>query len=261
MRLTIRGLTGVVPTVLSKIEEDVERAILNLKGFETNVTKLSESVERLTTELRQTPKVLSATVITPPVSMSNGTPPKPPKSSPKPKHQALGLSPEDRAAVVRPDEPLPGGHRRILLALARHGGCTKRKLGLLSGYAIKGGGFNNYLSAMRGTGYIIGDGNGPFQITPTGLKALGSYNELPDDSDELFKEWLGHKKVGKAHRLIMEALRAEESPMTKEALAMACEYEPTGGGFANALSTLRTLGIIEGKKEISLAENLRASDG
>jgi hypothetical protein len=42
-------------------------------------------------------------------------------------------------------------------------------------------------------------------------------------------------------------------------IAVRCNppYEPNGGGFNNALSRLRTLGIIEGRGDIQLAEQLR----
>jgi hypothetical protein len=37
----------------------------------------------------------------------------------------------------------------------------------------------------------------------------------------------------------------------------AANYEPDGGGFNNALSRLRTLGLIEGRRELELAQDLR----
>ena len=47
--------------------------------------------------------------------------------------------------------------------------------------------------------------------------------------------------------------------MAKEEIAAHCDppYEPGGGGFNNALSRLRTLGVVEGKNEIELTEQLR----
>ncbi len=56
----------------------------------------------------------------------------------------------------------------------------------------------------------------------------------------------------------MRVLRGRHA-LTKEDVAARCDppYEPGGGGFNNALSRLRTLGIIEGKSEITLTEQLR----
>jgi uncharacterized protein len=152
--------------------------------------------------------------------------------------------------------PMPGGHRRILLVLARYGACSKGKLAILARYAVNGGGFNNYLSALRSTGYIEGDDE--LRITDDGLRALGSFDPLPEDADALFADWMRHPELGKAHREILRVLKMS-TPLTKEEIANLCEppYEPNGGGFNNALSRLRTLGIIEGKSSIQLAEQLR----
>jgi DNA helicase HerA-like ATPase len=51
----------------------------------------------------------------------------------------------------------------------------------------------------------------------------------------------------------------DDRAMSKEDVAANCDppYEAGGGGFNNALSRLRTLGIIEGRSEINLTEQLR----
>jgi hypothetical protein len=159
--------------------------------------------------------------------------------------------------VVGAGEPMPGGHRRILLALARYGACGKDKLAILARYAANGGGFNNYLSALRTVGHVAG--GDVLNITEAGLLALGSFDPLPEDSEALFADWMRHPDLGRAHRAILQALKARGHAMTKEDLAARCDppYEPGGGGFNNALSRLRTLGIIEGKTDIQLAEQLR----
>lgn len=152
---------------------------------------------------------------------------------------------------------LPSGHRRILLVLARYGECSKGKLAILARYASNGGGFNNNLSALRTAGRV--EGSDPIAITDAGLQALGEFSPLPDDGDAVFEDWLKHPELGKAHRSIMQVLRKRGRAMTKEDVAENCDppYESAGGGFNNALSRLRTLGIIEGKSEINLTEQLR----
>ena len=156
-------------------------------------------------------------------------------------------------------EPMPKGHRRILEALARYGDCSKAKLAILARYALNGGGFNNYLSALRSAGHMTGEGDGPYEITTVGLHALGAFDPRSDDPVTLFEEWLRHPELGKAHREIMRVLRQTKRAMAKEDVAATCvpPYEPYGGGFNNAVSRLRTLGIIEGKTEIRLTEQLR----
>jgi hypothetical protein len=44
---------------------------------------------------------------------------------------------------------LPSGERRILTALAQYPGRSKAQVAVLAGYALNGGGFNNYLGALR----------------------------------------------------------------------------------------------------------------
>jgi len=163
--------------------------------------------------------------------------------------------------VLRPmrvNDQIPRGHRRILLALARYGECSKAKLAILARYAVNGGGFNNYLSELRGNGEI--EGTDPYRITPMGRDVLGPYEPLPHSPAALFEEWMRHPELGRAHRAILEVLRAAHGlRLDKTKLAELCEppYEPDGGGFNNAVSRLRTLGLIEGKHELHLAAPLR----
>ena len=159
--------------------------------------------------------------------------------------------------VAGPGESVPSGQRRILLALARYGECGKGKLAVLTRYASNGGGFNNNLSALRTAGRIAG--TDPIKVTDDGLRALGGFDPLPDDAEALFGEWVQHPELGRAHKAIMTVLKEQGRAMSKESIASQCTppYEPGGGGFNNALSKLRTLGIIEGKTDIQLAEQLR----
>jgi hypothetical protein len=156
-----------------------------------------------------------------------------------------------------PGTTVPSGHRRILLALARYGACTKAKLAILSRYTSNGGGFNNNLSALRTGGCIVG--TDPIEITESGLRDLGDFDPLPEDADTLFADWVKHPELGKAHREILRVLKEHGGPMTKDHVAANCDppYEPGGGGFNNALSRLRTLGVIEGSKELQLSESLQ----
>jgi uncharacterized protein len=167
----------------------------------------------------------------------------------------------ERAANGGPSRGgMPKGHRRILAVLAHYGATDRTALALRSRYGTSGGGFTNYLSALRATGQI--ESWGPIAITDAGLTALaknGGGDFLPLDGDALFEDWMAHPALGKAHRAILRALRANKGRANKEELARMCDppYEPNGGGFANALSKLRTLGLVEGKGEIVLLEPLR----
>ncbi len=238
MRDSIVGIRACLP----KLEDGVKVASQLFGDFKRDAEKMVARVEKLTAQV--------------------GT-----VHAPRPVNGARNGSHAPRPAPRAPvaagsGEPMKGGYRRILLALARYGECSKSRLAILTRYTSTGGGFNNYLSDMRkNLGYITGDGEGPYAITDAGLSALGSFDPLPETADALFEDWLRHPELKKAHRAIMAVLKGSaRSRLTREEIAERCEpsYEPTGGGFLNAISRLRTLGIIEGDRdEISLVEQLR----
>ena len=135
-------------------------------------------------------------------SKKNSADLRPPPAPPRTHH-------DTKPARVAGDS-LPGGQRRILLALARYGSCSKSKLAILARYASNGGGFNNNLSALRTAMRVIG--TDPIEITGDGLAALGSFDPLPDDADGIFNDWMQHPELGRAHREIMRVLREIGAP-------------------------------------------------
>ena len=156
------------------------------------------------------------------------------------------------ATSTGPGTPLAKAERSILTALAQRGECSKRTLALSAGYAVNGGGFGNALSKCRSSGWI--EGVETIRITTKGEEALGPVDPLPSGK-QLLEYWLAHAG-GKAERLILETLAAG-GPLTKAELANRCGYAADGGGFGNALSRLRTLCLVEGNREITLAIELR----
>ena len=154
------------------------------------------------------------------------------------------------------DEPLKlsSGERRILTALAQHPqGRSKVQVAVLTGYAATGGGFNNYLGALRSRRLIEGDGD-RLTITETGIQALDSWEPLPTGS-ALIAYWRG--RLRKAERLILETLaQVYPAALSKEEIAEQAGYEANGGGFNNALGRLRTLELVQGRGEIRASENL-----
>jgi hypothetical protein len=160
------------------------------------------------------------------------------------------------AAGDRLDEPgkLPSGERRILTALAQYPqGRSKAQVAVLAGYALNGGGFNNYLGALRSRGLIKGDGD-RLTIMDAGIEVLGSWEPLPTGS-ALVDYWRG--RLGKAERLILETLtQAYPDALPKEEVAVKTGYEANGGGFNNALGRLRTLELVQGRGEIKASDNL-----
>ena len=163
----------------------------------------------------------------------------------------------DRVAAAESlDGPLKlaAGERRILTALAQYPeGRSKIQVAVLTGYTAAGGGFNNYLGALRSRGLIEGDGD-RLMITETGIQSLGSWQPLPTGV-ALVDYW--RSRLGKAERAILETLtEAYPAALTKEEVAARASYEANGGGFNNALGRLRTLELVQGRGELRASDNL-----
>ena len=164
---------------------------------------------------------------------------------------------------VAPTENLDGspklvaGERKILTALAQYpDGRSKVQVAVLTGYAATGGGFNNYLGALRSRDLLKGDGES-LTITEAGIQKLGSWEPLPAGST-LIDYWRG--RLGKAERLILETLtEAYPAGLSKEEVAARSGYEANGGGFNNALGRLRTLELVHGRGELRASDDLFGS--
>lgn len=144
--------------------------------------------------------------------------------------------------------------RSILTVLAQEDKPTdKNKLAIRSGYAAKGGGFNNGLSKLRSLNYI--QGKEDIEITSMGKDTLGDYNPLPNPGKELCDYWI--QQLSKCESMILSHLiKFHPDTCSKEDIAEATQYHSKGGGFNNALSKLRTLELIEGREEIKASNSL-----
>ena len=92
-------------------------------------------------------------------------------------------------------------------------------------------------------------------VTEPGLVDLGEWEPLPTGA-ALLAYWMAHPRLGKAERAALQAITDNPAGLSKEDAASLAGYEATGGGFNNALSRLRTLGLIIGSKHIAPAEAL-----
>lgn len=158
------------------------------------------------------------------------------------------------------DIRLGKAERLILTALAQYPqGRSVQQVALLTGYAVNGGAFRNALGHLRSTGRI--NGRGHLQITQDGLRALGPVDPLPPPGPALLEHWM--QRVGHAEREILRVLTdvyPKALPIAEVAARATSSrggpYEPDGGAFRNPLGRLRTLGIIEGRGEIKVADTL-----
>lgn len=143
--------------------------------------------------------------------------------------------------------------RAILQVLSQFpDGCESGKLTLLTGYRYSGG-FKNSLSSLRQAGLIHGDNTSTMRITETGL-SLGPFDPMPEGQD-LIDYWLTHRSFGQCERTVLAALVEHRHGLTAEQICERTGYQYSGG-FKNALSNLRTAGVIVGRN----TEVMKASD-
>lgn len=183
------------------------------------------------------------------------TAPRAPSPQPARAHANAPRPQTPAPATTRDGEPLGRAQRSILNVLATYGPRPKTSVAILAGYSAKGGGFNNALSAMRTAGLI--ERGEPITITPAGAAALGPVDPLPA-GPALREHWKAQSALGKAPGLILDALAAAyPAALTVEDVAQATGYAAAGGGFNNAVSRLRSLGLIRGGRDgLTIDEDL-----
>jgi uncharacterized protein len=160
-------------------------------------------------------------------------------------------------AVSSVEVSLSKAEKSILSVLAQFPeGRSRRQVAMLSGYSVTSGSFANSLSKLRVAGFINERGE-PILATPNGLSAIfGHYEPLPS-GPALLDHW--NSKLSKAERAIVEVLiEVWPKSLTKFELAERTEYQATSGSFANSLSRLRTLELINRGTDIRVDETLAA---
>lgn len=139
----------------------------------------------------------------------------------------------------------------ILTTLRMYGPCELGRLTLLSGYRASGG-FKNSLSVLRTAGLIDGANSSVIQITDAGFAATPADAKLPQ-GDALRQHWLN--QFGVCEKAILTALLDKPDGLAITDLCAKTNYRPSGG-FKNALSVLRTAGVLVGGN----SEVMRASE-
>lgn len=125
---------------------------------------------------------------------------------------------------------------------------SKQRLATLSGFSVKGGTFNTYISELKRNGWIVG--NNELKITEEGLDHA-SPEEIPS-GDELLNLWKGKFREG-AGKILQFVY--DNKFVTKEEIGNATSFEISGGTFNTYLSELRRNGLIEVEgQEVKISE-------
>lgn len=212
-------------------------------GLRDTVDALLQLAAMIASEARAAAEDLAALLsVTPTVAAA-------PRSVPpaRPTHAPARMEPAGLGGLGK-------AQRAILTVLAQHGPSTTAQVALLSRYSAKSGGYRNALSTLRTDGYMTGRGNEPLTITDAGRQALGVWAALP--TGRALVEWW-YEELGKAERAILEVLiQAWPAPVPTHTIADAAGYSASSGGFRNALSRLRTLGLASGRGELVACDKL-----
>ena len=163
--------------------------------------------------------------------------------SPRPTvHRPAPIAPVDRKQGD--GVPLSKAMRAVLTVIAQAGPLPSKQVAIRAGYSPGTGGINNAISALRTAGYI--ERGEPITPTDDGLNAAMPYTPLPVGRD-LLEWWKGQGKTinGKAGRAVLEVL-GDAHPMALPIAEVATRagYTPGTGGINNAISRLKTLGLI-----------------
>lgn len=235
----VRGLNG-----LSFIPKGVEAELQFLKTQLTSISQMSEIAAKA---------VVVPTVATPTTRWWPGTESGNPIS-------AKVVVREVRTTLDDSSEKKLGAcAQKMLAVLASYpDGCEIGKLALLSGYRISGN-LKNNLADLRGRGFISGDNTGTMTITQEGLEQ-GPFDPMP--VGEAFRSyWMTHTSFGVCERAIMKALLVNPQGLGIDDLAANSIQESgtpylVSGNFKNALSALRTAGLLIGRN----TEPMRLTD-
>ncbi len=244
---TERAVKSAVERDRAVWRQKLEQGRVRLRQMAGAASSAGQAVEKLKVLLDETESEWASLPAV--VEVRNSSPNDRPTHSAKPQNNRVAS-----AETLNGPLKLASGERRILTALAQYPeGRSKVQVAVLTGYAASGGGFNNYLGALRSRGLIEGVGE-RITITEAGIQALGSWEPLPTGS-ALIDYW--RNRLGKAERLILETLtQAFPDALTKEEVAAKAGYEANGGGFNNALGRLRTLELVQGRGELKASDNL-----
>ncbi len=123
---------------------------------------------------------------------------------------------------------------------------TKQKIATLSGFSVKGGTFNTYISELKRNGWIVGSNE--LSITEDGLKnAIPS--EIPS-GEKLLQLWKSKFREG-AGNILQFIYESYPNDVSKEEIANSVissrgdNFEVGGGTFNTYLSELRRNGLIK----------------
>jgi hypothetical protein len=151
------------------------------------------------------------------------------------------------AETQRPSPPPPSAtglkpsQLRLLEAAAVADGLTPRQLAIRCGYTPDGGGFNNLMYSLTGSGHL--ERRGPrIYVTDAGAAAVPHARKV--GPAEFREVWRGKLKPSQ-WKLLAAVIDRYPAAIHPDELAEATGYTPGGGGFNNLMYSLTGAGLLE----------------
>jgi hypothetical protein len=162
-----------------------------------------------------------------------------------------GRIPQMKPPTPGVDDIISPKRGKILAALSEFAvigrqSVPRKWIAARSGSSHRSSAFANNLSSLRSAGLIEYDGGAMIRLTEDGHKLVGNPNELT--ADEMKESCI--KLLSPKQRLIFEFLY-DQYPNTvpRQELAGQAQSSPTSSAYANNLSSLRSAGMIEERRD------------
>lgn len=183
-----------------------------------------------------------------------------------PQTKPLGVSPpafnrseQDNLGTVNGEDktgdsyskPLRAGAMKILgwLGGAYPNTLTKQRIATLSGFSVKGGTFNTYISELKRNNWVVGSDK--LIATEEGLRNSNP-KEIPS-GEELLRLWKGRFRAG-AGKILQLLFESYPNEVSKEDIGYSTGFEPTGGTFNTYISELKRNGLIEVNGRVRISD-------
>jgi hypothetical protein len=200
-----------------------------------------EQLQELVVSLRTMADDLGAALAT-----VRNTRPIPPHGAASPRQRVMKPTPL-KASDAKDELHLKHGARRLLYTLAQRypTKLTRSQLGTLAGLTPSGGTFGTYFATLKRQGLLTEAANGDVEITPAGLKYLGSdIPPKPQTTAEVLAMWQQALKAG-AWRMLDTLVEVYPQSLSRETLGERTSFAVTGGTFGTYLGILRRNGLVE----------------
>lgn len=236
-RIEVPLLSNEERAVLEKLSERAGLIVLELNGWRERITPILSALKPRPHDTK--------------LSLPQETADKP---LPRGMTRVEGANPMRFSFDEKKNQAIGKCERAVLTALAQFGPSQRSRVAVLSGYSVQSGSFANALSVLRTAGFIEGLGQEPIAITEAGVKHLGPYKPLPT-GPELIEYWAG--RMDRCAKMIIEYL-CQQYPRacSRDDIAAATGYSVESGSFANSLSVLRGLELINRGAPIKASDNL-----